>query len=101
MTEVVVKKSVAKFAAAFVVLLAIGCAPEEKALCQHMQKVYKGQADQPTYLKDMDQCIAFQEKKKKRRGVNSYRREAECILAADTAYVIRRCEEKEKNRQSE
>jgi len=93
-----VRKSVAQVAVTIGILVAAGCAPDEKLLCQHLQEVYEGQADQPNYLQDIDQCIEFQEKKKKRRGVNSYRREAECVLAADTVYVVRRCEQKETNR---
>lgn len=75
-----------------------GCAPEEEGVCEHEMKVYGDDPSAPTYLKSMDACVEAYKKKQKRRGVNSYRREVECILGVDTQYEIRRCQEAETKR---
>lgn len=82
-----------------VVLMVAGCAPEEQSLCEHMLEVYQGDPETPGYLSDLDACVEHYQDQKKRRGVNSYRREAECILGVDTVYNIRTCLKKENKRQ--
>lgn len=80
-------------------LMLAGCAPDEKEVCQHLMKVYEGDASAPGYLEDIDKCVEAYKGKKERRGVNSYRREVECILGVDTVYKVRRCVEEEDRRQ--
>lgn len=75
-----------------------GCAPEEEAVCKHMMDVYGDKADKPLYLSEMPPCIEHMQQQKKRHGVNSYRREVECILSVNTAYKIRTCQDKENAR---
>jgi len=64
-------------------------------LCTHMMDTFKDYGDAPKYLESMDKCQERMEKVQKRYGVNSYRREAECLNAADTPYQMRQCFEKE------
>ncbi len=75
-----------------------GCAPEEEAYCKHIMAIYEGDDDVPNELQDMQSCIEHQQDKKARRGVNSYRREAECVLATDTIYGVRKCIQREEKR---
>ena len=86
-------------AAGLALMLLAGCAPEEEEVCKHLIQVYGDDADRPGYLDSLDQCVESYQGKKSRRGVNSYRREVECILGSDTVYQIRRCVEKENKRQ--
>ncbi len=67
-------------------------------VCDHMMEVMKNDAEKPGYLSDDDKCESRMEKTKTRYGVNSYRREVECILGSTTAYKIRTCLEVEKKR---
>ncbi len=80
-------------------MMLAGCAPDEEDVCKHLMKVYEGDSEKPGYLEDLDKCVESYQGKKKRRGVNSYRREVECILGVDTVYKVRRCIEKENKRQ--
>lgn len=94
------KKTMVLMGVGLLLGLATGCAPEEKGVCEHEMKVYGEAIDKPTYLNSMDACIDAYANKKKRRGVNSYRREVECVLASDTQYKIRTCQDKEERRAS-
>ena len=70
------------------------CAPEEAAVCQHIAKVMEGDADKPGWVDNEDQCIKRFERIKNTHGVNSYRREVTCELAADTGFKMRKCLQK-------
>jgi hypothetical protein len=76
-------------------LLVSGCAPEEGKVCAQLANVYQGHMDPPKFLKERATCVEHFAARKKRHGVNSYRREAECILAATKVYDARECSEKE------
>lgn len=76
-------------------LLVSGCAPEEGKVCAHLASIYKGHMDPPKYLAEKHLCVEHFAGRKKRHGVNSYRREAECILASNKVYDARECIEKE------
>ena len=93
------KRSMARWGLALLVgAFFVSCAPEEEGVCKHEMKVYDGDPSAPSYLKSIDACVEAYEKKQKRRGMNSYRREVECILSVDTQYAIRRCQETEAKR---
>jgi hypothetical protein len=77
-------------------LLLMGCAPDPGDVCAKMEKVFQvNPTEAPAFLKSRNDCVASFESKKSRRGVNSYRREAECILASSKPYEITQCMEKE------
>lgn len=92
-------KSVKYMIAGLGMLLLASCAPDEEKVCKHLIKVYGDDADKPRFLEDIDKCVESYKGKKKRRGVNSYRREVECVLGSETVYKVRRCMEKENKRQ--
>jgi hypothetical protein len=85
--------------AGVILVATTACAPDEHDVCEHMMKVYANDTDRPKFLDDADSCAESFRTKKTRRGVNSYRREVECILGSDTVYKIRRCMEAENKRQ--
>lgn len=72
-----------------------GCAPPPDEVCEHLAAVYGDAEGKPSYLRDHDSCVAKFNRGKKSRGVNSYRREVECILASTKKYDIRECTAKE------
>lgn len=72
-----------------------GCAPDPDDVCAHLEKMYKMAVDPPAYLKSRDTCTENFEARKRRHGVNSYRREAECILNAKKVFDVRDCTAKE------
>ena len=85
-------KYVMKTMVGVALLLAVsGCAPDEKDLCTHMMTLMENDPEKPRFLEDMDKCLDRMEKVKKRAGVNSYRREADCANAATTSYKLRVC----------
>jgi predicted transcriptional regulator len=84
------------FALCFGTFLLMGCAPDANKVCKKMEEVYKvSPGEAPGFLKVRDSCVASFEGKRSRRGVNSYRREADCILAATRPYEITKCMETE------
>ncbi|MEZ4458507.1 MAG: hypothetical protein R3E66_02025 [bacterium] len=91
-------KQVMPFFFVAAVTLLTGCAPDPNDLCAHLEKMYKTAVDPPAFLKSRDACIENFEMRKKRNGVNSYRREAECILNARKVFDTRECTAKEDHR---
>lgn len=92
------KKLVVTISLALCAGFASGCAPDAEKVCKHLMKVYEKSMDKPRYLEDLDKCTASYEAKKKRRGVNSYRREVECILGSSTSFNVRKCVKAEDDR---
>ena len=82
---------------AAVSLFALGCAPEPEKVCDSLKDIYKGSPDTPEWLKTDESCIEAMEKRKKRKGVNSYRRYAECIFQADGIFDAKRCADAEED----
>lgn len=78
--------------------LLTACAPDPNDICAHLEKTYKNAVDQPAFLKSRDACVQNFDARKRRHGVNSYRREAECILSAKKSFDIRECSAKEDHR---
>lgn len=76
-------------------LLSSGCAPDASKVCSHLSEVYKGNVDPPGYLSEQSRCIEHFEMRKKQYGVNSYRREVECILGSTRVFDVKDCTEKE------
>lgn len=83
---------------AAVLSLVTGCAPEATEVCNHAIKIMESDPDRPGWLDDVDKCTDRMEGVKKRHGVNSYRREVECLLGVDTSYKVRTCIETEERR---
>ena len=75
-----------------------GCAPDTNDLCAHLEGMYKNAVDPPAFLKSRDACVDNFDHRKRRNGVNSYRREAECILNARKVFDVRECTAKEDHR---
>lgn len=76
-----------------VVLFASACAPEPSVVCAHLGEVYKDNIDPPAYMASEDKCAEHFEMRKKRNGVNSYRREVECMLGTTRLFEIKECTE--------
>ncbi len=89
------RSTITLIATCFSALMLMGCAPDPNEVCANMEKVFKVSPDQPPFLKSRSDCVESFERKKSRRGVNSYRREAECLLAATRPYEMNQCMEKE------
>ncbi len=79
-------------------LLLSSCAPDPSDTCEHLEELYKNSAEPPAYLKSRDACMELFNSRKKRHGVNSYRRESECILKTKKMFNVRECMTKEDNR---
>ena len=80
-------------------VLVSGCAPDANEVCEHLEKVYKNYASEPPgYMRSRDACMDYFERRKKQRGVNSYRREVECIQQSTKMFDINVCSEKEDQR---
>ncbi len=92
------KKILGSIALATILLTATGCAPDPNDVCAHLEKVYKNYDDKPGYMRDRDACVEYYLRRKKQRGVNSYRREVECLQASTKMFDINRCGEKEDQR---
>ena len=89
------KRLIQLVATTALVSLAASCAPDAGPVCDHLQKVMEGDNDRPSWLDTDDKCHERYDNVKNRYGVNTYRREVECILASDTAFQIRKCMKKE------
>ncbi len=79
-------------------MLLSSCAPDPNDTCAHLEELYKNSAEPPAYLKSREACTELFNSRKKRNGVNSYRRESECILKTKKLFNIRECMTKEDNR---
>lgn len=81
------------------VLFLTGCAPDPNDVCAKLEEIFKiSPEDKPALLSTRDECTASFARKKAKNGVNSYRREAECILAAKRPYEATTCIEREEAR---
>lgn len=80
------------------VLVLTGCAPDPGDVCAKLESIYSQSPDKPAFLKTRDECVESFERKKSKNGVNSYRREAECILSVTRPYAATECMEKEAGR---
>ena len=78
-------------------IFALGCAPEAEKVCSKLKEIYKGSPDTPSWLKTDDACIESMESRKSRKGVNSYRRYAECIFQSDGIFDTKRCADAEED----
>src|SRR5690606_28943286 len=81
-----------------VVSFSTACAPEPAKVCSHLSEVFKDNVDPHSYMADSSRCAEHFEFRKKQHGVNSYRREVECILATHRIFEIKECAEKEDRR---
>ena len=73
------------------------CAPDESGVCDAVNKAYGSSASKPSWSEG-DKCVRFFTNWKKRYGVNSYRRLAECYQASGTAFQANACFKKEESR---
>lgn len=78
-------------------LLMMGCAPDPVEVCDKLSEVYGDSPDRPSWLVSEGQCIEAMDKRKKRKGVNSYRRYAECVFAARTIFDTKVCHDNEED----
>lgn len=83
--------------AAGIAVFALGCAPEPEKVCSKLEAIYKGSPDTPSWLVSNEACVEAMEARKSRKGVNSYRRYAECIFQADGIFDTKRCADAEED----
>lgn len=78
-------------------LFVMGCAPDPVEVCDKLDEIYKDSADRPSWLGSTDECVDAMDARKKRKGVNSYRRYAECVFAARTIFDTKVCHDNEQD----
>jgi len=81
-----------------VALFSTACAPEPSKVCAHLSEIYKDNVDPPGYMQNSKRCAEHFELRKKQHGVNSYRREVECMLSTHRLFELKECSEKEDRR---
>jgi hypothetical protein len=79
------------------------CAPAPEDVCQHvvdlMKKELGEQVDampEEEITKIKDNCVKEAEKEKEMKGALEYKKQAKCVMAAESLEDLKGCEEEEK-----
>ena len=79
------------------------CAPAPEDVCQHvidlMKKELGDRVDEMPYVevtKIKDDCIEEAKKEKELEGAMKYKKQAKCVMAAESLDDLKKCDEEEK-----